>query len=536
MSRIDLWKKYCPFYEKPFSEQLAYNKERMKKYFEKWRKTDLAKKLRCTDMKDFKDVPITFYSDYSMLAEFENRINNVVKRNPRKKGELLWQYYMRLGREAGAFLDRCMVEPFYFCAKTTGTTGASKWVAHGRTFYENFSKGTAATITIACSDDWGETKLKDGDTALNITAPVPYISGWGAVAFQNHLKLLPPLEVTDNLKDMKRKFLLLLKAIEKGNKIDVGGGIGSLFYMICKYFVNPEEFYGELYRSMQFGVKKMLLLLKLGLLKLHRKERRDILEYLPFKGIIIGGMEAQLYLEFFRREFRLDPLQGYGSTEAGNLMRGDPDRKSDLVPDLRTDYLEFMTEDGEIKDLDELKKDRVYDLIVTPFGSILFRYDMGDLFRVVDFRDDGMPILAFEGRKETILDIYGYYRVTPRILVKALDKAGLKFSDKWAVTKLLEPKEHLCFLMEKTWGYSEETAERLIFNSLLEIHADFRKYVKDFGIKKPSDAVRVEYLRPGAFMRYSAKKARMGAPLGQYKPPQVIPPNRIEVYETLRSA
>jgi len=194
----------------------------------------------------------------------------------------------------------------------------------------------------------------------------------------------------------------------------------------------------------------------------------------------------------------------------------DPDRKSDLVPDLRTDYLEFKTEDGEIRDLDELKKGEVYDLIVTPFGSILFRYDMGDLFRVVDFRDDGMPIFAFEGRKETILDIYGYYRVT-------------------AVAKLLEPKEHLCFLMEKTWEYSEETAERLIFNSLMEIHEDFRKYVKDFGIKDPSDAVRVEYLKPGAFMRYSALKAKMGAPLGQYKPPQVIPPDRIEIYETLRS-
>jgi len=534
MGKTDLWRKYCVFYEKSFSEQLEYNKERMNKYFEKWRKTDLAKML-CPDVKSFKDVPITVYSDYPMLADFANRISEVTRRNPRREGELLWQYYMRIGREAGAFLDRYMAEPFYFCAKTTGTTGASKWVVYGRSFYENFTKGTTATIIIACSDNWGKTKLEDGDTALNVTAPVPYISGWGAVALQSHLKLLPPLEITDNLRDMRRKFLLLLKAIEKGKKIDVGGGIGSLFYMICKYFVNPEEFFGEYYRSMGFGIKKLLLLLKIGLLKLRGRKKRDIREYLPLKGVIVGGVNAQLYLEFFKREFRLEPLHGYGSTEAGNMMRGDPDRKSDLVPDLRTDYLEFKSEDGEIKDLDELKKDSVYDLIVTPFGSILFRYDMEDLFRVVDFRDDGMPVFAFEGRKETILDIYGYYRVTPHILVQALAKAGLKSSDRWAVAKLLEPKEHLCFLMEKTWEYSEKTAEQSIFNSLLEIHQDFRKYVKDFGIKEPSDAVRVEYLKPGAFMRYSALKAKMGAPLGQYKPPQIIPPSRIEIYETLRS-
>jgi len=147
-----------------------------------------------------------------------------------------------------------------------------------------------------------------------------------------------------------------------------------------------------------------------------------------------------------------------------------------------------------------------------------------------------MPIFAFEGRKESVLDIYGYYRITPRILVQALAKAGLKSSDKWAVAKLLEPKEHLCFLMEKTWEYPEEKAERLIFNSLLKIHEDFKKYTRDFGIKNPSDALKVEYLKPGTFMRYSAFKAKMGAPLGQYKPPQVIPPDRIEIYETLRSA
>jgi len=310
MGKTDLWKKYCVFYERPFSEQLAYNKERMKRYFEKWKKTDLARMLCRNGVKRFEDVPITVYSDYPMLADFADKISDITKKNPRRKDELLWQYYMRIGREAGAFLDRYMVEPFYFCAKTTGTTGASKWVVYGRSFYENFAKGTAATITIACSDDWGETKLEDGDAALNITAPVPYISGWGAVAFQPHLRLILPLEVTDNLKDMKRKFFLLLKAIEGGEKIDVGGGIGSLFYMICKYFVNPEEFFEENYRSMKFGVKKLLLLLKL-----RGEEERDIRDYLPLKGVIVGGIDAQLYLEFFKREFRLDPLHCYGSTE-----------------------------------------------------------------------------------------------------------------------------------------------------------------------------------------------------------------------------
>lgn len=524
------------FLRETFSEQLEYNKHRMKKYFEKWKETDLAKMLCKSDVQSHRDVLVTTYNDYSMLAEFGQKMTGVVEKNPRGPNELLGNYYLRVSRQAGAFLDRYMVEPFEFCAKTTGTTGLSKWIANGRTLRENFDKMVMATILVSCSDSWGETKLKAGDTALNLTAPVPYTSGWGTLITRNYFNLVPPLEVTDNLTDMKKKFYLMLKLIEKGKKLDVAGGVGSMFYMICKYFVDPEEFYQEYYQSMSFGLKKILLMLKLMQCKLSGKQKKAITDYMPLKGIVVGGMDTQLYIEFFNREFNLVPLHAYGATEAGNLMKGDPDRKTDLIPNLITSYLEFQTEDGEIKDLDELKKGETYNLIITPFGSIIFRYSMDDYFRVIDFRDDGMPVFSFEGRKQDIIDVYGYYRVTPQMIVQVLVKAGLKSSDKWAVAKLLKPKERLCFLMEKVWPYPEEKAEKIIFEALKDTVGDFRKYVTDFNIKDPSEAIKVEYLRPGAFLRYSAIKAKMGVPMGQYKPPQLIPPDRMEVYETLRSA
>ncbi len=535
MSGIDLWGKYCSFYEKPFLEQMEDSRERIKKYFEKWRQNDLAKMLCQGKVTSHKEVPVTRYGEYTMLKDFGQRVTEVTSRNPKKQGELLWQYYLRIGRELGAPLDRYMAEPFYFCAKTTGTTGAVKWFANGETFMRNHDQMVMANVLFCCSDSWGETKLVEGDTALNISAPVPYISGWGARVSTWHFKMVPPIEVTDNLQDMKKKFSLVLDAIGKGNKISVAGGTGSMFYMICRYFVDPEEFYESYYRSMSPGLKKALLSLKLLQCKLSKKEKKKITDYLPLKGVIVAGIDAQLYIDFFRKEFGLEPLQIYGSTEMGSGMRGDPDRKTDLVPDLSANYLEFRTGDGEIKDVDELKKGEIYDLIVTPPGSILFRYDTDDFFRVVDFRDDGMPILAFEGRKQMTLDVYGYYRVTPHIVVKALSKAGFKASDKWAVAKLLEPREHLCFLMEKEWSYSEEEAAKLIFDALKETNIAFKNYVTDFNIEKPSEAIKVEYLKKGAFTRYSAKKAQMGYPMGQYKPPQIILPDRMDVYEMLRS-
>jgi len=63
-----------------------------------------------------------------------------------------------------------------------------------------------------------------------------------------------------------------------------------------------------------------------------------------------------------------------------------------------------------------------------------------------------------------------------------------------------------------------------------------RDYVGDFRVKDPSEVVKVEYLRPGAFLRYQIKKAKMGSPIGQYKPPKIIPTEKTEIYEALRSA
>jgi len=515
---------------------MEYNNERLENFFFKWKKTDIAKKLGKSDAKSFKDLPITTYDDYSMLHWFASRIAEVTKEMPRLEGEPLSKYYFRISKKAGSSLEKYMVEPYYFCATTTGSTGNNKWTVNGETFWNNFCQAAVSALLISCSDDWGETKLKQGDTALNITAPVPYTSGWGAEALKTHFNLIPSIEICDNLRNMREKFTYVLKALEKGKKIDVAGGIGSMFYMICKYLIEPEELFLEYYRGMSFGLKKFLLLLKLLQLKLTRKTAKQISDFLPLKGIIVGGMDSKLYLDFFKSEFDFEPLHAYGTTEAGGIMRGDPDRKMDLVPNLIPCFLEFKTEGGELKNLDEVKKGETYDLVITPFGSILFRYDLEDLFRVVDFRDDGMPIFSFEGRKKAVIDIFGYYRVSSRTIVDALFNAGLRASDKWAVAKLVDPKEKLCFLMEKTWEHSEKEAEKRIFDALQEIHGDFRKYVTDFNIKDPSEAIKVEYLKYGAFLRYTALKTKMGAHLGQYKPPQLIPPDRMEIYETLKSA
>ncbi|RLG22366.1 hypothetical protein DRN85_10835, partial [Methanosarcinales archaeon] len=139
--------------------------------------------------------------------------------------------------------------------------------------------------------------------------------------------------------------------------------------------------------------------------------------------------------------------------------------------------------------------------------------------------------------------LYGRYVITPRVIVDALYDAGLRSSDKWAVTKIMKPKERLYFLMEKTWPYSEREAEKIIFKSLMKIDETIpqrgdtlKNFLSDSRIKDPSEVVKVTYLKPGAFLRYSMIKAKEGAPIGQYKPPKIIPPERHDIYETLINA
>jgi RecG-like helicase len=66
----ELWKKYCSFFDKPFSEQVEYNNDQMEKYFAKWKKTKIAKKLCPKGVKKLEDVPLTTYDDYPILHEF----------------------------------------------------------------------------------------------------------------------------------------------------------------------------------------------------------------------------------------------------------------------------------------------------------------------------------------------------------------------------------------------------------------------------------------------------------------------------------
>ena len=531
----ELWKKYCSFFDKPFSEQVEYNEAQAKEYFKKWKKTKMAKKLCPKGVKKLEDVPLTDYSDYPILREFGVKVERLSETVPKKKGELLWDYYRRISNKVALMLNEWMVDNYHFCLKTSGAGGESKWFAHDKTYWEKAVRTGFQVVIFACSDGWGTTKIKRGDRFLNIAAPPPYGSSVGTKTFETFLKAVPPTHIMENIADMRKKMSLVYKTIEKGKKIDFAFGPASVLGLLSKYFTEPDKLYKDRYQSMNLGMVKFILFLKYLQARMRGKKHKKVREVMPAKGLICTAWDGTIYLEYLRDQFDVEPFNMYAASDTHIPFMGRPQRKFDFFPNFETVYFEFLADNGEIKKIDELRKNHVYELIVTTFGSMTVRYRLGDLFRVIDFEDDGMPIFRFESRKIGMIDIYGYFRLSEAIVREALHNVGLSATDNWAVTQELHPKEHVHILMEKEWNYSEDQSAKLIFNSLQKINPDFENYVRDYKIKDCSEVLEVKYLRKGAFMRYTMKKAREGVPFGQIKPPKIIGPDKHHLVDLLRN-
>lgn len=532
----ELWKKYCGFFDKSFSEQLEYNEKKKAEYFEKWKRTKMARQLCPEGVEKFEDIPLTTYDDYPILHEFGKKVEHLSETVPRRKGESLWDYYQRISSKVAPMLDGWMTDRYGVCAKTSGTTGKSKWFAHGVSFLNNAITDSLSLVILGTGDNWGVTRLKSGDRYLNILAPAPYISHIMAMGMtRGGIELVPPVELTDNISDMRKKTGICIKLVRGGERIDIMGGVAPSLKMVCESLVRPTEMYRGYYQSMDFGVAKFVLFLVYLRYKLARRKYKSVRDLLPVKCVACAGVNAKVYFDYLREQFKVDPFNGYGSTEMGYPFGVPPGKHEYLFPMLRSHYFEWLSEDGKIIKTNELEKNKVYELIGTPFGSIMVRYKTGDMFRVVDCRDDGLPYLDFECRKVALLDFFGYFRVSESLITRTLIEAGLSATDRWCVQKVMKPKEYLCVLMEREWSYSEQEAEERIYEALLRVSPDFQNYVRDFRVKKPSEIIRVEYLRKGAFMRYIMKNVKEGVPLGQIKSPTVITPHKNEIGDVLRS-
>ncbi|MBN2532312.1 MAG: GH3 auxin-responsive promoter family protein [Spirochaetales bacterium] len=534
---VNLWEKYCSFLDKDFSWQVKWNEEYMRDYLEDFKKTKMAKQLCPGGVKTIESIPLTTYSDYPILHEFGEKLEALKEKNPRKKGEDFCAYYDKLSRQIISMLDGWMTNEYAFSVMTSGTSGKSKWFVHSDVFWKNMVRSSMALLVVGCSDKMGETNLNAGDVIFVFGASAPYMGGYMIRAFQTtELKIIPPVEVISEIPGFMKKAQIALKYAKNTKKIDLVVSTPSVLKLTSLYFTNKEELFHSSYTTTSAGIKKIILWLLWKYEHTFGKKLNKLKEVINPKGIAIGSFDTELYLDYIRDQFELEPVTGYASTETGFPLYGRPWKKSGLFPDLSTGYFEFLDRNEKIRKINELQKGEIYELVFTPYRSILIRYKTGDLLKVLDFQADGLPSFCVDGRNIQILDFYNYFRFSLSLAFKIFNRAGFPPSNNWVFKKELEPREHLLLLMEKELDLSEKQVSKKLFDALKAENQEFCNYVTDFKITEPEEVIKVEYLKPGAFNRYTEKKIKEGVPIGMIKPLRILTADKNDAVEFLKGA
>jgi hypothetical protein len=500
-----IWKKYCGFLDLTTDEFMIMQKLLLMEQIELAMGSKLGRKIigdqKPKNIYEFrKFVPLTQYSDY--------------------------QPYL------GQRDETVLVEKPTIWAHTSGHSGYIKWVPYSNHSLNALADDTIAAILLSSATKKGEVLGGEGSRVVLNLPPVPYITGiMGQVAQERvAYRAIPTLEESAKMEFQEK--------IEYGYKIALHTGID---YIASIAVVLAQV--GESFSSM--GRKGLMPswhpLAVLRLLKAAIKSKlvgRPIMpkDIWKIKGLVCGGTDASIYREQIYRCWGVQPLDLYGSTEAGLIgMQGWNKKGMTLLP--YRQFFEFIPEEEWQKSREneayepstvltnELKEGHIYELVITNFhGGPFIRYRMGDLIKVTALKDDEMnvnlPQIEFFSRSDDIIDIAGFSRLDEKTIWKAVRNLNFPFTD-WTARK--EQKEGRSFIhiyVELLQDdHSEQEIEHLIDQQFIEMDNDY----KDLRSFINKELIRVTLLKKGSFNRYLQMKQAAGVDLSHWKPPHMNP-------------
>ncbi|MFN0062549.1 MAG: GH3 auxin-responsive promoter family protein [Myxococcaceae bacterium] len=164
----------------------------------------------------------------------------------------------------------------------------------------------------------------------------------------------------------------------------------------------------------------------------------------------------------------------------------------------------------------ELEVGKEYAIVLTlPRG--LYRYDIGDVLRVVDrFRD--VPLVEFVRRRGDVASFTGEKLTEPHVRTAVQDaaqRAGLTLKDFICCPRWGTPPGYI-FAVDANRGGTDADAARLAehIDTCLGEQNDEYPGKRSSGRLAPA---RVVFVKPGAFMRYREKRIAQGASSTQLK-------------------
>jgi hypothetical protein len=511
--RDELWTKHCGYFTLSAEDFMEVQNRLLLEQINLLGKSRIGMQLFGNNIprsvEEFRtNVPLTTYADYEEY--FDKQVEDILPVKP-----IMW-------------------------VRTSGRTSSKgpKWIPYTKTMYERLGDLTVGAMLMASASYSGEVRLERNDKFLLATAPPPYVSAFVSRSAQDQLdvKFLPPLEQGEKMEYAQRVALGFRLAMREG--LDYFMGLASVLARMGEQF---EQQSGTTKLSKElldpatlYRLIKAVIIAKLN--------QRNILpkDIWKLKGIMTGGADTVVYGSKIEHYWGKRPLQGYGSTEGGNLaMQGWNGKGMVFSPDIN--FLEFIPLDEHLKNRAEPNYQPktvlyneldlgVYEFVLTNFhGGALVRYRIGDLFEVISLRDEELgsplPQLRFYSRADDVIDLGNLVRLTEKDIWKAIEATGVKYQD-WVARKefnstditlhiYLEPKPSEIVTVEEYRGHLALELSKLSpeFNGLGEILG--------------RNPIRISLFKPGSFDSYMKQKQKEGADLAHIKPPHMQPSDQV---------
>jgi hypothetical protein len=258
------------------------------------------------------------------------------------------------------------------------------------------------------------------------------------------------------------------------------------------------------------------------------------------KGMIVSGMDVQIYKSRIKSLWDIDALEAYACTEFGTIALQSWMAESKgltLAPD--SAFWEFIPEaeywlwkenehyKPQILLLDQVTPGR-YVIVGTSFyGGAFVRYIIGDLINVISMEDEEagtqLPQIVMESRADDTIDLGSLVLLSERAIWRAIGDSGFDISD-WVACKEIdsrhEPSIHM-YIEGK--NLPDDGLDMALDIALASCVDDYSGYEEIMGV----NPMKVTILSPGTFQQYMEQKQAEGAELGHWKPPRMQPSDEI---------
>ena len=501
-----VWSKYCGYLDLSLKEYMQIQERLLFEQFELLKGCAIGKKFFGSkppkSVQEFREkVPLTTYEDY---VEF------LLEKN-----------------------EEMLPKAHYRWARTSGKSGkyACKWIPLTDRMYERFGEVAVTAMIMSSCAYKGDVTIEPNDVILMSTAPLPYTSGYVSHSTEDILdiRFVPPLELAEKMDFGARIAAGFSEGMETG--IDYFYGLASVLGKMGERF---EQGGGSKF-SLKMLKPKILGRLLRGLIRSKLKGRamlpKDIWN---LKGVMVGGMDAEIYRDKVEHYWGKRPLEGYASTEGGMTSFQSWNCKGmTLFPDVN--FYEFIPFEEHLKNkenpsyipktylIDEIQTG-IYEIVTTSLlGGVLMRYRIGDLINFISLKDEeigcDIPQFRFYSRGDDLIDISSMVRFNERDIWRAIDNTGVKYVD-WIARKEIDsgkPIVHVYIELKSTEKKSKEKIAEAIESNLKISHPDFADMENILG----GNNFKLTILKAGAFDNYMESAKAAGAELAHLKPPHM---------------